>query len=191
MIDYFLPWIAFLFPQNSPIPTLPSPANCATGATIEGKGDRRSEWWFASASRRGNHLPGRGRSFRHAADNPHYDETYLAVPIHAGTERRACCTATLRGGDRRPVVGDPHRVGQTGATTLVRARETRYAVIRRRSRSDARRGKDNMATAKRYGTWSAEVKRRPASTSKTYSTGGFAGAKPGRGEAHRAISIWT
>ena len=120
VIDYFRPGLHFLFPQNSPIPTPPSPANCATMPPSRGKETGCPKCGAVSAWR--ETIFPRSRTFFSGtlADNPHYDENVSRrAPIHAGTGTLVLlCGNFAAEATADPWQVIPTRVGQTGATTL-------------------------------------------------------------------------
>ena len=162
VIDYFLPWIAFLFPQKFTHPNPAQPGELRYYATIEGK---ETECPSAEPFQHGEEtIFPRSRTFFFGtlADNPHYDETYLAVLQSMPEPERS---RLLYGNFAAEATADPWQVIPTAWVKLAQQRwlerEKPDMPLSGVGVDLVRGGKDNMATAKRYGTWFAEVKKTP------------------------------
>lgn len=158
VIEYFMPWIAYLFPLKFSHPNPAHPGELRWYATIEGK-ETECENGTPFTHKDEKIFP-RSRTFFFGtlADNPHYDETYLAVLQSMPEPERS---RLLYGNFAADTSIDPD---QCIPTAWVRLAQQRWME---REKPDmplsgvgndlARGGSDALTIAKRYGNWFAEV----------------------------------
>lgn len=158
VIDYFLPWIAHLFPQKFTHPKPAAPGELRYYATLDGK---ETECPGSEPFRHGDEtIYPRSRTFFFGtlADNPHYDETYLAVLQSMPEPERS---RLLYGNFAAEVTADPWQVIPTAWVKLAQKRwlerEKPTMPLSAVGNDLARGGRDSLTIAKRYGTWFDEV----------------------------------
>lgn len=158
VIDYFLPWIAFLFPVKFSHPNPAKPGELRWYATIDGK---ETECKDGTPFQHGNEkvFP-RSRTFFFGTleDNPHYDETYLAVLQSMPEPERS---RLLYGNFAVETSADANQVIPTAWVRLAQKRwmeaEKPNTPLSGVGVDLVRGGKDNFALSKRYGTWFDEL----------------------------------
>ncbi len=163
VIDYFLPWFAYLFPAQFTHPRPAAPGELRWYATIDG---RETECADATPFEHdGETIRPRSRTFIPARleDNPHLAETSYRSTLQALPEPLR--SQLLRGDFAAQGVADPWQVIPTAWVKLAQARWLE------RERPDmplsgvgvdvARGGRDSMVVVRRYGTWFAEPAKTP------------------------------
>ncbi len=159
VIDYFLPWIAHLFPQRYSHPNPAKPGELRWYATIDGKETEVDS---------GNPFEHNGETIRPLSrtfipaklqDNPHLANTNYSAVIDSLPEP---LRSQLKHGDFvASAKADPWQVIPTA---WVRAAQRRWLEREKPTMplsavggDMVRGGKDNFALAKRYGIWFDEV----------------------------------
>lgn len=154
VIDYFLPWIAFLFPAKFSHPNPAQPGELRWFATVDSK---EVEFESGEPVQVGDEkIYPRSRTFFFGTllDNPYYDERYVSL-LQAQPE--PIRSQLLYGNFAVEMKGDPMQVLPTA---WVKAAQRRWME---RERPDmplsgvgvdiARGGRDKLVISKRFGTW--------------------------------------
>jgi hypothetical protein len=162
VIDYFLPWIAHLFPQKFSHPNPAAPGELRYYATIDG---RETECANGEPFQHGEETitpVSRTFYFGTLEDNPHLGEEYKAILQSSPEPLRS---QLLYGNFAAESTTDPWQVLPTA---WVKAAQKRWLE---REKPDmplsgvgvdvARGGRDSLTTSKRYGTWFGEISKTP------------------------------
>lgn len=163
VIDYFLPWLAFLFPARFTHPRPAAPGELRWYATIDGRETERPDG--QPFEHDGERIQPRSRTFIPARldDNPHladgnYRSTLQALPEPLRSQ-------LLDGDFTAQGATDPWQVIPTA---WVKAAQTRWLEMERPDTplsgvgvDVARGGRDSMVIARRYGTWFDEPVKTP------------------------------
>lgn len=162
VIDYFLPWIAYLFPAKFSHPNPAKPGELRWYATIEGK---ETECASEAPFQHGDELVyPRSRTFFFGtlADNPYYDENYTSVLQSMPEPERS---RLLYGNFAADTEADPWQCIPTAWVKLAQQRwlerEKPEMPLSGVGNDIARGGRDALTISKRYGTWFDEVKKVP------------------------------
>jgi hypothetical protein len=155
VIDYFLPWIAFLFPQEYDHPNPAAPGELRWYATIDGKETecKDGEPFYHNDEL----IRPMSRTFIPAklADNPHLANTGYSAVLQSLPEPLR--SQMLYGDFAAHKEADPWQVIPTAwvkeAQRRWMEREKPQMPLSGLGADIARGGKDALVTAKRYGTW--------------------------------------
>jgi hypothetical protein len=155
VIDYFLPWIAFLFPHEYDHPNPAAPGELRWYATIDGKETecKDGEPFYHSDEL----IRPMSRTFIPAklADNPHLANTGYSAVLQSLPEPLR--SQMLYGDFAAHKEADPWQVIPTAwvkeAQRRWMEREKPTMPLSGLGADIARGGKDALVTAKRYGTW--------------------------------------
>jgi hypothetical protein len=163
IVDYFLPWIAYLFPQKFSHPNPAKPGELRWYATIDGKETERPNG--DPFEHNGETIKPLSRSFIPAKlqDNPHLANTNYSAIIDSLPEP---LRSQLKHGDFTAAgSADPWQVIPTA---WVRAAQLRWmeqekpkTPLSAVGADMVRGGGDNFALSKRYGHWFDEVVKIP------------------------------
>lgn len=159
VINFFLPWFAFLFPQKFTHPNPAAPGVLRWYATVDGKEAERPNG--EPFEHNGEVIRPLSRTFIPAKleDNPHLADTnYLAIIDSLPEPLRS----QLKHGDFTATAGtDPWQVIPTAWVRLAQKRwmerERPNMPLSGVGVDLVRGGRDNFALAKRYGTWYDEI----------------------------------
>lgn len=159
VIDYFLPWLAYLFPDKFQHPKPAAPGELRWYATVDGKEVERPDG--QRFDHNGEEIRPLSRTFIPAKlqDNPHLARTNYGAIIDSLPEP---LRSQLKHGDFAATTkGNPWQVIPSA---WVRLAQKRWLDAERPSLSlsavgvdVARGGQDRLAIAKRYGNWFDEV----------------------------------
>lgn len=163
VIDYFLPWFAYLFPTRFAHPRPAAPGELRWYVTIDGKEIERPDG--VPFEHEGETLKPLSRTFIPARldDNPHlansnYRSTLQALPEPLRSQ-------LLYGDFAAEGMADPWQVIPTA---WVKAAQARWMEMERPNTplsgvgvDVARGGRDSMVTARRYGNWFDEPDKAP------------------------------
>jgi len=158
VIDYFLPWIAYLFPMKFTHPNPAKPGELRWYVTLEGKETECQDG--TPFTHKNEKIFPRSRTFFFGTltDNPHYDETYLAVLQSMPEPERS---RLLYGNFAAETALDPDQCIPTAWVRLAQQRwlerEKPNMPLSGVGNDLARGGKDALTISKRYGTWFDEV----------------------------------
>ena len=163
VIDFFLPWIAFLFPDKFTHPNPAAPGELRWYATLDGE---EVECENGEPFEHGGDLiRPRSRTFIPAklSDNPHLVETGYASVLQSLPEPLR--SQMLYGDFTAGAKSDPWQVIPTQWVKLAQARwldaEKPDVPLSGVGVDVARGGVDNLVIAKRYDTWFAEPVKHP------------------------------
>lgn len=163
VIDYFLPWLAFLFPQKFHHPNPAAPGELRWYATVDGKEVERPDG--TPFEHNGEEIRPLSRTFIPAKlqDNPHLANTNYGAVIDSLPEP---LRSQLKHGDfTAQGAADPWQVIPTAWVQLAQRRWMEYEKpnipLSGVGVDLVRGGKDAFALAKRFGWWFAEVKKVP------------------------------
>lgn len=160
IIDYFLPWIAFLFPSHYSHPNPARPGELRWYATVDGKETGRPNG--EPFTHKGEVIRPLSRTFipGKLADNPHLRDTNYGAIIDSLPEP---LRSQLKHGDFTAVAGD--NPWQVIPTSWVKAAQKRWLEreepempLSGAGVDVARGGRDRMVIERRRGTWFAEPK---------------------------------
>jgi hypothetical protein len=163
VIDYFLPWLAYLFPTRFTHPRPAAPGELRWYATIDGRETECDDG--RPFDHNGETIRPRSRTFIPARldDNPHLAETGYRSTLQALPEPLR--SQLLYGDFTAKVAADPWQVIPTA---WVKAAQARWLE---REKPDtplsgvgvdvARGGRDSMVVARRYGKWFDEPAKTP------------------------------
>lgn len=162
VIDYFLPWIAHLFPQKFTHPNPAKPGELRWFATVDSK---EVEFENGDPVQVGDEMiyP-RSRTFFFGTllDNPYYDEKYVSL-LQAQPE--PIRSQLLYGNFAAETAADPWQVIPTAWIKLAQRRwmemEKPNTPLSGVGVDVARGGKDSLVVSKRYGVWFDELKQVP------------------------------
>lgn len=155
VVEYFLPWLAYLHPQQFTHPRPAAPGELRWYATVDGKEVERPDG--APFDHNGERIQPRSRTFIPARldDNPHLAETGYRSTLQALPEPLR--SQLLYGDFTAKGAANPWQVIPTA---WVKAAQARWLE---REKPDmplsavgvdvARGGNDNMVISRRYGTW--------------------------------------
>jgi len=162
VIDYFLPWIAYLFPQKFSHPNPAQPGELRWYAVVDGKDTEFPNGEPAQVGDETIYPRSRTFFFGTLADNPHYDQRYLSV-LQAQPEPLR--SQLLYGNFAVETATNPWQVIPTA---WVKAAQRRWLE---REKPDmplsgvgvdvARGGRDKLVISKRYGTYFDEPTQTP------------------------------
>jgi len=162
VIDYFMPWIAHLFPAKFDHPKPAKPGELRWYATVNSKEVEFESGEPVKVGREKIYPRSRTFFFGTLLDNPYYDERYISL-LQAQPEPLR--SQLLYGNFAVETKGDPWQVIPTA---WVKAAQRRWME---REKPDmpvsgvgvdvARGGRDNLVSAKRYGTWFDEPAKTP------------------------------
>lgn len=155
VVDYFLPWIAFLFPHEYQHPNPAAPGELRWYATIDGKETecKDGEPFYHNDE----HITPLSRTFIPAklADNPHLASTGYAAVLQSLPEPLR--SQVLYGDFAANKEADPWQVIPTAWVKAAQRRwlerEKPAMPLSGLGADIARGGKDALVSAKRYGTW--------------------------------------
>jgi hypothetical protein len=163
VIDYFLPWFAFLFPAQFTHPRPAAPGELRWCATVDGKETERADG--TPFEHDGEIIRPLSRTFIPARleDNPHLANTSYRSTLQALPEPLR--SQLLYGDFAAKGQADPWQVIPTA---WVKAAQARW-MERERPNTPlsgvgvdvARGGRDSMVIARRYGTWFDEPHKTP------------------------------
>jgi hypothetical protein len=158
VVDYFLPWIAYLFPQKFSHPNPAAPGELRYYATVDG---RETECADGEPFQHGDELikpVSRTFYFGTLLDNPHMSDDYKAILQSSPEPLRS---QLLYGNFAAEGMADPWQVLPTA---WVKAAQKRWLE---REKPDmplsgvgvdvARGGRDSLTICKRYGSWFDEI----------------------------------
>lgn len=163
VIDYFLPWFAYLFPTKFTHPRPAEPGELRWYATIDGKELECDDG--TPFDHNGEMIRPRSRTFIPARldDNPHLADTSYRSTLQALPEPLR--SQLLYGDFSAKGAGDPWQVIPT---TWVKAAQARWLErekpdmpLSRVGVDVARGGRDSLVIARRYGTWFDEPDKTP------------------------------
>lgn len=163
VIDYFLPWIAYLFPDEYEHPNPAAPGELRWFTTIEGKEVERPNG--EPFEYEGNLIKPLSRTLipGKLADNPHLADTNYAAVLQALPEPLR--SQVLYGDFAAHKQADPYQVIPTAWVKEAQRRwmETEKPAIPLSGVGVdvARGGADKLVISKRYGHWFAELKTVP------------------------------
>lgn len=163
VIDYFLPWLAYLYPSQFAHPNPAAPGELRWYATVDG---RETECADASPFEHdGETIRPRSRTFIPARleDNPHLSETNYRSVLQAMPEPLR--SQLLRGDFAARGVADPWQVIPTAWVKLAQARwlerERPNAPLTAVGVDVARGGGDKLVIARRYANWYDDLDKTP------------------------------
>lgn len=162
VIDYFLPWIAYLFPEKFTHPNPAKPGELRWYATVDSK---EVEFENGDPVQVGDEMiyP-RSRTFFFGTllDNPYYDEKYVSL-LQAQPE--PIRSQLLYGNFAVEMAADPWQVIPTAWIKLAQRRwmemEKPDMPLSGVGVDVARGGGDKLVVSKRYGTWFDELTIKP------------------------------
>lgn len=163
VVDYFLPWIAYLFPDEYQHPNPAAPGELRWYATLDGKETEveSGEPFY----HRDEHIKPLSRTFipGKLADNPHLADTNYAAVLQALPEPLR--SQVLYGDFAAHKQADPYQVIPTAWIKLAQRRwlemEKPNTPLSGVGVDVARGGKDALVVSKRYGVWFDELKQVP------------------------------
>lgn len=159
VIDYFLPWIAYLFPDEYDHPNPAKPGELRWFTTIDGEEIERPNG--EPFEHEGNIIKPMSRTFipGKLADNPHLADTNYAAVLQALPEPLR--SQVLYGDFTAHKQADPYQVIPTA---WVKAAQKRWMEAERPDTplsgvgvDVARGGRDQLVVSKRYGLWFDEL----------------------------------
>ena len=163
VIDYFLPWFAFLFPAHFTHPRPAAPGELRWYATVDGKEIERPD---GQPFIHGDEvIKPRSRTFIPARleDNPHLADTSYRSTLQSLPEPLR--SQLLYGDFAARGKADPWQVIPTAWVKAAQARwlesERPKTMLSAVGVDVARGGRDNFVTARRYGTWFDETDKTP------------------------------
>ena len=163
VIDYFLPWLAYLFPTRFTHPRPAAPGELRWYATIDGREAERPDG--QPFEHDGEWIRPRSRTFIPAKldDNPHLADTNYRSTLQALPEPLR--SQLLAGDFTAQGQADPWQVIPTA---WVKAAQSRWLEMEKPDAplsgvgvDVARGGRDSMVVARRYGTWFDEPAKTP------------------------------
>ncbi len=163
VIDYFLPWFAYLFPSQFTHPRPAAPGELRWYATIDGRETECAD--SIPFEHDGETIRPRSRTFIPARldDNPHLANTAYRSTLQALPEPLR--SQLLRGDFAAQGVADPWQVIPTAWVKLAQARwlerEKPTAPLSAVGVDVARGGRDNLVVARRYSNWYDEPDKTP------------------------------
>lgn len=163
VIEFFLPWIAYLFPQEYNHPNPAKPGELRWYATIDGKETEVESG--EPFEYNGEKLKPLSRTFIPArlADNPHLANTNYAAVLQSLPEPLR--SQVLYGNFAAAKIADPWQVIPAAWVKLAQRRwlerEKPEMPLSGVGVDVARGGKDSLVTVKRYGTWFSEPAKVP------------------------------
>lgn len=178
VIDYFLPWIAYIFPQKFSHPNPAKPGELRWYTTIDGKEVERPNGEPFEHKGRTYRPQSRSFLFGEIEDNPHLIDTDYISNLAAQPE--PIRSQLLLGDFAAEAKTDPNQVIPTA---WVKAAQRRWLEMEKPDMplsgvgvDVARGGSDKLVIARRYGNWFAEpvkvpgvnVEDGPAAANKVY-----------------------
>jgi hypothetical protein len=163
VIEYFLPWLAFLFPAQFTHPNPAAPGELRWYATIDGKEAERPDG--TPFEHEGETLKPLSRSFIPARldDNPHLADSNYRSTLQSLPEPLR--SQLLYGDFAIQGQADPWQVIPTSWVKAAQARwlerEKPGMPLSAVGVDVARGGRDSLVISKRYGTWFAEPEKTP------------------------------
>jgi hypothetical protein len=162
VIDYFLPWISYLFPQKFEHPNPARPGELRWYATVNGEETEFPNGDPVKVGKETIYPRSRTFFFGTLLDNPYYDEQYIST-LQAQPE--PIRSQLLYGDFAASTKADPWQVIPTAH---VKEAQRRWLEMEKPDMpcsgvgvDVARGGKDSLAISKRYGVWYDEIKKIP------------------------------